>query len=697
MRNRRERLSPLGFIWTLIKIAFVFVLCFLATAAVFTFKNIASEIPSEKTIENYAPSEPTRILSYDNVVLAVISTAENRESVPISAVPQNLKNATIAIEDSSFYSHAAMSFRGTMRALWADISKRSFTQGGSTITQELARNLENSSGHSYTGRQKSIARKIDEAILAMQLERHYSKDEILELYLNQIFYGSQAYGVQAAAETYFGKKVGGLDLAEAALIAGLPQRPTQDDPYRHPDLAIRRRNIVLARMLQLGYVTPAQEEEARNEKPHFHRMQTAFSHWKAPYFVDYILRQLTQRYGDDMVHRGGLTVYTTLNYKMQAAAEKAVNDVVQQAREAHKNIHQMALVSIDQHTGYVKAMVGGVGPYERNQYNRAIHPRQPGSSFKLFDYTALLETGETPEDGMDDHPASYYAGRGKWWSPVNYDGKYRGWVTFRDALAYSENTVAVKVANQVGIRKIIALALKMGVHSDPYCDNRPLSAYLPTAIGASAIAPLEMCVGYATTATGGVMHPPKSILHVVDHNGATLYDAGPPVGHRVVPADIAAEMNDMLHSVVQYGTGTKANIFPQVWGKTGTTQDDRDAWWIGFTPELTTAVWAGNDRYLNHMLDVFGGSVCASAWDQYMKVAVPLVQKYHRENALDQAAQALAQQAIQPPASKSANGAGKDSSRPGLPATSASGGAAQQAASPDTTPTALGDTQKLPG
>ena len=646
MRNRRARPSPIAKIWAILKILFVLFLCFVGTAAVYTFKTITSEIPAEQTIENYTPSEPTRILSYDNgVVLAVISAAENREFVPISSIPQNLKNATIAIEDSNFYSHSGMSIRGTLRALWDDATRHNLSQGGSTITQQLARNLENSSGQSMTGREKSIRRKINEAILAIELERHYAKDEILQLYLNQVFYGSQAYGVQSAAGTYFGKRVGDLDLAECALIAGLPQRPTDYDPYKNPDLAINRRNVVLSRMEELGYITPGDAEDARNEEPHFHRMAAAVRKWKAPYFVEYVLRQLVHRYGEDMVHRGGLTVVTTLNYQMQEVAEAAAEKAIATAKEEDHNVGQMALVSIDQHTGAIKAMVGGVGPYQKNQYNRAIHPRQPGSSFKLFDYTAALLAGMTPDDGMVDSLESYPAGDGKWWTPRNYDSRYRGWVSFRKALAYSINTVAVKVANKIGIRRVIAVAEKLGAHSDPFCENKPLLAYLPTAIGACGIAPVEMCASYATTANHGVMHPPLAILHVKDHNGATLYEAGSPSGDQVIPRRVSDMMNEMLRDVVEYGTGTHANVFPEVWGKTGTTQDDRDAWFVGFTPELTTAVWAGNDQYSQAMSHVHGGSVCAGAWVDFMKAAVPIVQQFHKDDALDAAAQALAQQA----------------------------------------------------
>lgn len=361
-----------------------------------------------------------------------------------------------------------------------------------------------------------------------------------------------------------------------------------------------------------------------------------------------MLRQLIKRYGDDMVHRGGLTVYTTLNYKMQQAAEAALAAQMVEARGERLNAHQMALVSIEQRSGAIKAMCGGVGPYKTNQFNRAIHGRQPGSSFKLFDYTAAIQEGMGPDDGISDEPQSYPAGRGKWWTPRNYDGKYRGWVTLRDALAWSENTVAVKVAYKIGIRRIIALAEKMGVHSDPFCFNRPLRPYLPTAIGASEVPPVEMCTAYATSANKGLFVAPRAILHVKDHNGATVFDAGTPVGQRVVSEGVASQMNDMLHSVVEYGTGTRANIFPYVCGKTGTTQDDRDAWFIGFTPELTTAVWAGNDNNAP-MNAVHGGTLCAGAWTRFMTVAVPLVQQFHRDSLDTQVPQELLAKVTQKP------------------------------------------------
>jgi len=553
----------------------------------------------------------TNIYSADNVLLARIYS-ENRESVKISEIPQNVQNATIAIEDERFMTHSGVDFRGIGRALYENLTRTRLSQGGSTITQQLARNV-------YAlGRKKTFGRKVQEAIIALRLERRYSKPEILEGYLNEVFYGARSYGIQSASKTYFGKPCNQLTLAEAALLAGIPQRPNYLNPFVNPEQALARRNVVLAKMEELNLVTTEEAEKARHEKLRLAkpRKQTV-QNWKAPYFVDAVMRELENRYDPDMIYRGGLQVYTSLNYAMQQAAEKAVTEGVQESIRARRinPQTQVALTCVDPHNGYIRAMVGG-RDWSKSQFNRAINnKRQPGSTFKLFVYTAALESGWSPYRRVQDARRSWKTAGGKVWSPQNYDYRYRGSVTLKTAFALSINMAAINTAEAIGINNAIKVARRLGLKGK-------LEPNLATAIGAGGASTLEMASAYGAFAVKGSYISPVSIIVVKDRDGNDLERYDPQVV-LAVKANVVEDMCEMLRAVITQGTGRKAGAVPDAYGKTGTTQDLRDAWFVGFTPQLSTAVWVGNDAY-TPMPRASGGDVCAPIWVNFMSQALKL-------------------------------------------------------------------------
>ena len=560
------------------------------------FYSVSKMLPSGPQVTQYRPTEATKIISSDGVVLAEVFE-ENREFVPITEIPRDLQDATIAIEDERFFSHPGIDFRGIARALYQNLRAGRITQGGSTLTQQLARNI-------YLTREKKLSRKLKEILLALQLERNYSKEQILELYLNQVYYGSGAYGVETASRIYFGKHVKDLTLADCALLAGLPQKPSTYSPHENLEGAIKRRNAVLARMAALGYVTSEQCDEAKADKVDLiERKPIGLSNYKAPWFVTYVIKQLTEKYGADLVYRGGLRVHTTLNYEMQSVAEQELRSHVAAAKS--RNVSQGAFVCIDPHTGHIKAMVGGVNPdFTKDQFNRVVQAkRQPGSAFKAFVYTAAVDNGYDIDYNVPNKPITY---KGKPW-PSNYSRKQsKPSYTIKQAVAESVNTCAVRIARQVGVDQVIAYAKMLGIES-------PLDRNLSLALGASVVTPLELCSAYGTFATNGIRAEPIAVVQITESTandeGAVLEDNRPST-RRVLSEQTAQLMNEVFRAVVvgKGGTGYAASSVPNAHGKTGTTQDDRDAWFVGYTPELVAAVWVGNDDYGVPMKQVWGGN-----------------------------------------------------------------------------------------
>lgn len=581
------------------------------------FYQMNKSLPPDQVIENYRAPVGTKIISSDGVVLAKIAT-ENREPVPLDRIPKHMQDAMVAIEDSRFYQHSGLDFRGLARALWANVTDREMSQGASTITQQLARNM-------FLSSRKKLSRKIKEMLLAVQIERNWTKSRILETYLNQVYFGSGAYGVKAAAQVYFGKDVKDLKLEEAALLAGLPQRPSDLSPYASLratgsyDRTKVRRNMVLDRMAELKFITPTQAATAKarpikvaKEKPR----STGF--FRAKYAAQYVLDQLRDQYhyDEDIINKAGLTVVTTINWKMQQAAEKAAREEL--AKWRRRRVSEVALVSIDPHNGYIRAMVGGVQePWEKYQFNCVTQAkRQPGSSFKLFVYAAAMEK-------LDKNPYSYVnlSARGvrmpdgKFYQPKNH-GRMAGGSTYAKAFALSSNGAAFNVGMDVGPKAVADLAHRLGITSRLY-------AYPSISLGVNEVTPLEMASAYGVFAAGGKLADPMVILQVRDQSGKVLEDMQPKVKDTGLKQSTIAGMNELTQAVVQYGTGGAARIVPNAHGKTGTSEEYTDAWFCGYTPDLVTAVWAGN-RNNAEMEHVFGGSVAAPVWAKYMKQAVVL-------------------------------------------------------------------------
>jgi len=583
-------------------------------------------------VTGYSPPEVTKIYSSDGVLLNTVGT-ENREYVSLKQVPKDLINATIAIEDSRFYEHSGVDFRGIARAVVENIRGGAISQGGSTITQQLARNV-------YLSQKRTISRKVREAILAVLIERNYTKPKILELYLNQVYYGSGAYGVQAASKVYFGKDVDHLDLSQCALLAGLPRAPSTFSPHVNSEKAFARRDTVLARMAELRYITPEQHDKGKAERIRIEPLKPARFRSKAPYFTDYVKQYLGERYEySDLVYRGGLRIYTTVNWQMQDRAQRALTRGI----EAAKHSGQMnamkgngALICIEANTGYIRAMVGGED-YTKSMFNRAVQAqRQPGSSFKIFDYTAAVDTL-----GWDaDHVVQggrYYAppdALGRVWAPRNYDGKYPGAMTIKQAVARSVNVPAVRTAMQVGLHTVIRYAHMMGIKSD-------IEAYPALAIGGiKGIRVIEMAAAYSVIASGGYYVEPTPIAKITDSQG-TLIDEWVPQPRRILPDRTVGVMDGLFRAVVTShgGTGYAVRDVLDARGKTGTTNDDVDAWFIGYVPgKLVTAVWTGNDDH-KPMKHVWGGNVCAPIWRDFMLDAVRVYKDTHPDTSKPKPAQ----------------------------------------------------------
>jgi penicillin-binding protein 1A len=634
--------------WRALRLVNLVVLVFAAAASgtvLGMYSSISDVIPRMRELVDLRPKGPTRLLAADGQLLARVSW-EDRDFAPITEIPRDLQEGIVAIEDSRFYEHVGLDPRGILRAVWANVRERRLAEGGSTITQQLVRNL-------YLSPRKTFSRKLQEALLALELERKYSKEEILELYLNQIYFGERAYGAKVAAKAYFNKPLAKLNLGECALLAGLPGRPSAYSPYRNPELALNRRDQVLRRMVRLGAITP-EEAEGAGENPlklGVRPRPVAHGEWKAPYFVNYVLEQVKDRYGDEAIYRGGLTIQTTLNLGMQQEAEKALIKGVEAARS--RRVSQGSLVAIDPATGAIKAMVGGVD-FAKSEFNRVTQARrQPGSAFKPFVYLAAVEQGFGPETIVHDSPVDLPGAGGRRWRPTNYDGGYLGPIPMRKALYLSRNCATVNLMQQVGVKAVIAVAKRMGIEQE-------LDPYLSLALGSTAVTPFEMATAFGVFATGGIRAQPHGIRRILDFRGHVLEEYQPKVW-RVLTRETAATMTDMLSDVVRRGTAARAagwvlKHFPAA-GKTGTTSDFKDAWFVGFSPELVCAVWVGNDDSSPMARRTAGATVPTPIWAKFMVEAVPTM-KQARE-------QAEARLAAAEPVFETPEGAAAGAERPG--------------------------------
>ncbi len=550
-------------------------------------------------------------------VLAVLRGAEARTLVELDSVADIMRHAVVAIEDRRFWEHGGVDLRAIGRALWADIRQKEVVEGGSTITQQFVKNA-------LVNDEKTIGRKVREAALAWQLQQQWTKPRILEAYLNTIYFGNGAYGVQQAALTYFGHGAKDLELHEAALLAGIPAAPALYDPVTNPERARERRRLVLGAMLEAGKITPSQLREADAKPlPDPEDVRLPGTEGPAQYFVNYVKQQLVDQYGSEEVFGGGLKVRTTLDLELQQLARDAINEHL-----TEPDGPSAALVAIDPRDGSVKAMVGG-NNYRESQFNLAVQAeRQPGSSFKPFVLAAALRQGISPATRFDSRPQQIDLGD-RIWAPKNYDDIYYGSIDLERATIESDNSVYAQLTQLVGAAKVAETARKLGVHSR-------LRAFYSIGLGTESVNPLEMARAYATFANGGRRidtslrnaNQPRAIVEVKDESDRTILD-NRPRGRRVLTPGRAATLNAILQKVVSQGTGVRARLDDRpAAGKTGTTENYGDAWFVGYTPQLAVAVWVGYPTTLRPMLTEFegepvaGGTFPAMIWKTFVERAL---------------------------------------------------------------------------
>jgi len=520
--------------------------------------------------------------------------------VPFEELPSSLIDAVVATEDRNFYHHFGIDPFGLARAMFANVRARHVVQGGSTITQQVAKNV-------FLTSERSFGRKMKEMLLAFKLEQRFTKQEILSIYLNRVYLGAGNYGVDAASKRYFYKSARDLTLSESAIIAGLLKAPSRFAPTSNPTLSRKRAEQVLLNMQDAEFLTEQQATRAREELTRAMSARKRDSQ-STLYFADWIADQLPEYVGN---LKQDIVVISTLRPDMQAMAEKAIADIMDKDSEA-LNASQAALLSMTP-DGAVRAMIGGRS-YAESQFNRVTQAlRQPGSSFKLFVYLAGLEDGYTPDSTVVDQPVTIRIPGGSW-SPKNYGGKYTGEMSLKEAVTNSINTIAVQVAQNVGVERVVSMARRLGVTSD-------LDAVPSIALGSTEVSLLEMTGAYAHLAAEGQTVVPYGILQITTTSGELIYDAPTDRSGTVLSRGIVGEMNEMLMSVVENGTARAARIGRPAAGKTGTTSDYRDAWFMGYTPDLVTGVWVGNDDN-SQMKKVTGGMLPARIWHDYMIAAL---------------------------------------------------------------------------
>jgi penicillin-binding protein 1A len=556
----------------------------------------------------------------DGSLLGVIEAEKNRQPVTLKQMSDWLPRATVAIEDRRFYSHGGVDAEAVARALWKDIQAGRVVEGGSTLTQQLVRNL-------YIGKEQTLERKVKEACLAIKLDRQRSKDWILQQYLNTVFYGYQAYGVEAAAQTYFSKPASKLTLTEAALLAGLPQAPGEFDPFRKPADALRRRNAVLGAMLDINLITAAQYEQAIAQRRLGLKAGRLYKEIREPYFFSYVKLELIKAYGAETVRSGGLRIYTTIDRRFQRIAQRVMKEVL-----PYSDDPSAALVAINPENGAIRAMTA-ISRRQGNKYNLASQARrQAGSTFKTFVLTEAIQQGINPDS------TSYLSAPFKYspdpsgdcdaepptaWCPETYDESYIGTASITSGTLRSDNSMYARLTLDVGPEKVRATARKMGIRS-------PLNPYPSLGLGAADVSPLEMASAYATLAAGGIYSQPMAIRKVVLANGKEDEDAGwgKPKRKRVLSDGVAYEVTRILEQNVNSGTGyPNAVIGRPAAGKTGTTDNHADAWFCGYTPNLQATVWVGHPKgqipmESVHGIRVAGGTFPAEIWGKFMREAL---------------------------------------------------------------------------
>ncbi len=564
-----------------------------------SFRNL----PDVRVLRSYAPTETTYIYDVKGVELASLHDEANREVVPLNRISPYLKRSLLAIEDDRFYYHQGVNLTGVGRALSSNFKKGGVKEGGSTITMQLIKNL-------FLSQKRQFSRKLAEAVLSIRLEQIFRKDEILEMYLNQVYWGHNNYGVETASQSYFGKHASQLNLAEGAMMAGAIAAPEKYSPFVSMKAAKIRQGEVLTRLRDLGWITPEEDKKARAYKIKLGKIKT-WQTSKLPFVTDAAIEELNQRFGRETVRKGGMRIQTTIDYNFQIAAEKNIQNAYDRLGRSK---YQIALVAIDPRTHFVKAMVGGVD-YKKSSFNRAIYAnRQPGSSFKPFVYYTAFATGKfTPESTVYDSPVRYRDGNG-YYAPRNYGGGYSGPMSIRNALMVSANVPAVKMGKEVGLDKVIQTCRTLGIKS-------PIEPVVSLPLGAVGITPIEMASAFATFASNGWQSETTTILRVTDSDGNILLD-NTPKPELVLNSWATAQTNSALQSVVNGGTGKEAYLGRPVAGKTGTTSSERDVWFVGYVPQLAAAVWIGKDDFTPLGQGVTGGTFAAPIWRNFMREAL---------------------------------------------------------------------------
>lgn len=613
------------------------------------------DLPSIQEIETYQPSIVSRIYDINNKVISEVYL-EKRIIVPLTQIPLYLQKGIIAVEDKRFFWHWGIDLYGIFRAFFKNLINLKVVEGGSTITQQLAKLM-------FLTPERNLERKIKEFVLALYLEVNYTKEEILEMYLNQVYFGNGAYGVESAAQIYFNKSANNLNLAECALLAGLPRSPANYSPFSHPEAARARQELVLNLLEQQEYITPQEKQNALQQVLPTERFKSSPKY--GDYFTNYVLREVEKKYGSEAIYKQGLNIYTTVDFEMQKYAEQSMENQLKWIDEVNKQRFEVleetttdqgnltsqvstqpvkevqgAMLVLDPSTGQIRAWVGGRN-FRKSQFDRVYQAkRQPGSAFKPFIYTAALDNGWTLADVIEDTPVTYYYDGNRWkllsettnlanidpqfleklppdriWQPTNYEENYQGTVTLCDALAYSINVCAVKLLAQIGPKRAIEYANKMGIES-------PLINSLSLALGSSEVSLLELTAAFCPISNGGTKIRPYGVVKIVDNEGNIL-EENFPAQSVVLNPQTAYLTNFALQQAAERGTAwyTKYINRPRA-GKTGTSNDFTDAWFVGYVPGLIAGVWVGYDDNTSLGKKMAGAGVAVPIWTEFMKNAL---------------------------------------------------------------------------
>ena len=618
----------------------IVVICVFGGSGAGLYRWLQLHLPPLTRLESIEPPIKTLFFSAGGDTLAEFYEF-NRVLVPIERVPDHLVDAILTIEDRKFYSHWGVDLRGIARALVHNARAGRVVQGASTITQQLARNL---FSHEESGwMSQTYTRKAREAMLALEIEKRYTKDEILEMYLNHIYLGSRAYGVEAAAQVYFGRHAEELDLSECAMLAGLIKNPRDYNPYKNPDLAMQRRSIVLDVMAKEGMVSEADADSA--DAAPFALVSGGGRKFESGYFVEYVRKLVEERFPAEDYMRRGLRVYTTLNDEWQSVAEEAVENHLVEVEELRRydqtrkmyieegltgtpDYIQGALVALEPQTGRIAAMVGGRS-YEESNWNRAAQaPRQPGSAFKLFTFTTALAAGYRPSDTILDAPVVLPQADGTDWRPGNYHRRYHGLVTLREAFARSINLPAVKLVLALGPDKVAETAHRLGIRS-------PIPEVPAIALGSPEVNLLELTTAYSVFRNGGILVEPVAVTRIEDRNGTLLFEHERHA-EEAIPAPLSALMTSLLESVIDEPVGTGYKLRREGWkapaaGKTGTYDQYTNAWFVGFTPEVVTGVWVGFEEKVNMGSGMSGAVAALPIWIDFITAASDSTKRGHFE------------------------------------------------------------------